>query len=73
MFDRAPSGHYEQSTGTIYMNADKLKNASLVGVEAMTHEIGHDYMHKALGQDPAMLELILERYKTTKAHFIFTE
>jgi hypothetical protein len=64
--DRAPSGHYEPSSGTIYMNADKLKDSSLVGIESMTHEIGHDYMHKALGKDPAMLELILERYKTTK-------
>ena len=66
LLDRAPSGHYEPSSGTIYMNADKLKDSSLVGIESMTHEIGHDYMHKALGQDPAMLELILERYKTTQ-------
>jgi hypothetical protein len=66
LLDRAPGGHFSQQEGSIYLNSDALKEAGDVGVEIAAHEVGHDFMHKALGNDPAMLELILERYKTTK-------
>jgi hypothetical protein len=62
---RAPAGHFATQEGVVYLNSDTINKAGDTGVEFVAHEVGHDFIHKALGNDPAMLELILERYKTT--------
>jgi len=63
--NRAPAGHFATQEGVVYLNSDTINKAGDTGVEFVAHEVGHDFIHKALGNDPAMLELILERYKTT--------
>ena len=65
LLDRAPAGHFATQEGVVYLNSDTINKAGEAGVEFVAHEVGHDFIHKALGNDPAMLELILERYKTT--------
>jgi len=62
---RAPAGHFATQEGVVYLNSDTINQAGDTGVEFVAHEVGHDFIHKSLGNDPAMLELILERYKTT--------
>jgi hypothetical protein len=59
------SANYSIQERKIYVNEGRLKKGSQQAVELMAHEVGHDYVHQSLGNDPAMLRILLEPYETT--------
>jgi len=63
--DRAPAGHYEKQDRTIYVNNANLSKSAKVATEIAAHEVGHDFVYQSLGNDPAMLRLLLEKYEAT--------
>ena len=62
---RAPKGHFQKSDRTIFINDKFLPRGAKEATEIAAHEVGHDFIYQALGEDPGMLELILDKYKTT--------
>jgi hypothetical protein len=62
---RAPKGHFQKADRTIFINEKFLPRGSKEATEIAAHEVGHDFIYQALGEDPGMLELILDKYKTT--------
>ena len=64
--DRAPSGHYDPPSRTIYLNEKNLPEGAKVATELAAHETGHDFIYNAMGNDPQMLQLLVEAYKTTE-------
>ena len=62
---RAPKGHFQKADRTIFINEKFLPRGSKEATEIAAHEVGHDFIYQALGEDPSMLELILDKYKTT--------
>ena len=64
--DRAPKGHFDKASRTIYVNESNLPENSKVATELIAHETGHDFIYRAIGDDPTMLQLLLEPYKTTE-------
>ena len=63
--DRAPAGHYEKQDRTIYVNNANISKSAKVATEIAAHEVGHDFVYQSLGNDPAMLRLLLEKYEAT--------
>ena len=63
---KAPRGHYDPVSRTFYANKSKLPESSAVAMETIAHETGHDFVYQMLGNDPMMLDLLLESYKTSK-------
>ena len=63
--NRAPKGHFQKADRTIFINEKFLPRGSKEATEIAAHEVGHDFIYQALGEDPGMLELILDKYKTT--------
>ena len=59
------SANYSIEERKIYVNEGRLKRGSQQAVELMAHEVGHDFVHQSLGNDPAMLRMLLEPYETT--------
>jgi hypothetical protein len=59
------SANYSELERKIYVNEGRLKKGSQQAVELMAHEVGHDFVHQSLGNDPAMLRMLLEPYETT--------
>ena len=57
--------YFSPTDRTIYVNEGRLKKGSQEAMELMAHEVGHDFVKQALGNDPAMLQILLEEYKTT--------
>ena len=62
--DRAPKGHFDKPSRTIYINESNLPQSSRVATELIAHETGHDFIYRAIGDDPTMLQLLLEPYRT---------
>jgi len=65
--DRAPKGHFDKPSRTIYINESNLPQSSKVATELIAHETGHDFIYRAIGDDPTMLQLLIEPYITTEA------
>ena len=66
LLTRAPAGHFQKADRTIYINEKNLPRGAKEATEIAAHEVGHDFIYQSLGEDPAMLELLLEAYKTTE-------
>jgi Zn-dependent peptidase ImmA (M78 family) len=66
LLDRAPAGHFNKESKTVFLNENRINKSAQVGLEITAHETGHAFLHEALGNDPTMLQLLLEGYKTTE-------
>ena len=66
LLDRAPKGHFDKKTNTVFLNEKYIKDSGELGVEITAHETGHAFLYEALGNDPAMLQILLEGFKTTE-------
>ena len=66
LLDRAPAGHFNKESKTVFLNENRINKSAQVGLEITAHETGHAFLYEALGNDPTMLQLLLEGYKTTE-------
>ena len=60
------AGFYSPEERIVTVNASRLSEGGEYAVNTIAHEVGHDFVKQSLGDDPAMLRLLLEDFETAR-------